>query len=348
MRRLLLLALVPAVLLGVRPAAQEPAQKPSQDPSRRARRARDTPIFRLTVSLVQLDVVVTDGKGRHVTTLGPEDFEVYQDGRQQPVTAVSTWTTRRSGKTRRACLPCRPRRCVPRDARRAMAIVVDDLRMSFESIYYSRRGLQRFLDREFQQGDLAMLVTTSGLCHGPELTFSPKVLRAAVNRLRFSLWDIRPASMLDPIDIGGRSGFGSVFDRISAAQLRPVSSIERKIDAVDRRAEAAAGPQVRHPGVGRLSRLRASAWTTRSCATDAAARRSREPGRRCRLCAGSARTGLHRADRRRRRRDPGPMGRDVGSMRSAALRESQDGLRYLAERNGRLRRGRQQRSRPAA
>ena len=30
----------------------------------------------------------------------------------------------------------------------------------------------------------------------------------------------------------------------------------------------------------------------------------------------------------------GPMGRDIGSMRSAALRESQDGLRYLANETG--------------
>ena len=44
MRRLLLLAFVPAVLLGVRPAAQEPAQKPSQRPEQARSSARDTPI----------------------------------------------------------------------------------------------------------------------------------------------------------------------------------------------------------------------------------------------------------------------------------------------------------------
>ena len=46
-------------------------------------------MFRLSVTLAQVDAVVTDRKGRHVTTLGPADFQVFQDGRLQPVTAVA-------------------------------------------------------------------------------------------------------------------------------------------------------------------------------------------------------------------------------------------------------------------
>ena len=52
-------------------------------------KADPNPIFRLSVSLVQLDAVVTDRKGHHVTDLGPSDFLVMQDGRPQPVTAVA-------------------------------------------------------------------------------------------------------------------------------------------------------------------------------------------------------------------------------------------------------------------
>ena len=48
------------------------------------------PIFRLSVALVQLDAVVTDRRGRHVTTLGKDDFEIFQDGRSQPITAAVT------------------------------------------------------------------------------------------------------------------------------------------------------------------------------------------------------------------------------------------------------------------
>jgi hypothetical protein len=43
-------------------------------------RLEQGPVFRLSVSLVQVDAVVTDRKGHHVTTLGPADFRVLQDG----------------------------------------------------------------------------------------------------------------------------------------------------------------------------------------------------------------------------------------------------------------------------
>src|SRR5215203_3266542 len=71
------LSLLAALVLSTPIAAQRP-ERP--DPG---------PVFRLSVSLVQVDAVVTDRKGRHVTTLGPADFEVFQDGKPQPVTAVA-------------------------------------------------------------------------------------------------------------------------------------------------------------------------------------------------------------------------------------------------------------------
>ena len=328
MRRLLLLALVPAVLLGVRPAAQEPAQRREQARSL----PRDTPIFRLTVSLVQLDVVVTDGKGRHVTTLGPEDFEVYQDGHRQPLTAVSYVDNAETWEDTSGLPPLPPEALRPTDARRAMAIVVDDLRMSFESIYYSRRGLKRFLDREFQQGDLAMLVTTSGF-NRPELTFSPNVLRAAVSRLRFSLWDIRPASILDPIDVGG-SGFG--FD--------PYDRFQQRNFAHDSMAKITASIDLLKPLPGRKSVILVSeGFTIFGPGLDNALMRDLmqqlvDHANRAGVVVyaldprGLVYTGLTAADGAGPGR--GPMGRDIGSLRSAALRESQDGLRYLANETG--------------
>lgn len=39
-----------------------------------------------TKPVTQPDAVVTDARGRHVTDLGPEDFEILQDGRPQKIT----------------------------------------------------------------------------------------------------------------------------------------------------------------------------------------------------------------------------------------------------------------------
>src|SRR5215212_7701305 len=159
------------------------------------------PVFRLSVSLVQVDAVVTDRKNRHVTTLGPADFQVLQDGKPQPVTAVAYMRTDEryldeSGAPEPAVNPTSPR-----DARRVIGIIVDDSRMTFESVYRTRMGLRRFVDEQLEPADLVTVATTSGI-RGTSwpFTFSRPELRAAVMRLRFSLWNASAAGALDPLE----------------------------------------------------------------------------------------------------------------------------------------------------
>jgi VWFA-related protein len=54
-----------------------PAQKPDSGIT----------VVRITVNMVQLDVAVTDKKGRYVTGLGPANFEVYEDGIRERIAA---------------------------------------------------------------------------------------------------------------------------------------------------------------------------------------------------------------------------------------------------------------------
>src|ERR1039458_8482866 len=46
-------------------------------------------IFTVTSTLVQVDAVVTDSKGHHITDLKPEDFQVFEDGKLQKLTHFS-------------------------------------------------------------------------------------------------------------------------------------------------------------------------------------------------------------------------------------------------------------------
>jgi VWFA-related protein len=57
-------------------AAQSPVQ--SSDPN-----------FRVSVNLVQVDVVVTDAKGHQVTDLRPDDFEIFESGKRQNIAFFS-------------------------------------------------------------------------------------------------------------------------------------------------------------------------------------------------------------------------------------------------------------------
>jgi Ca-activated chloride channel family protein len=65
------------------PAAQQQQQPPpagQQPPTQRQ------PSFRIGVELVSLNVTVSDGAGRYVTDLEPEDFNVFEDGVKQEIT----------------------------------------------------------------------------------------------------------------------------------------------------------------------------------------------------------------------------------------------------------------------
>ncbi len=223
MRRLFVLALIVAAACVASISAQRP--ETSVEPT------EQKPIFRLSVSLVQLDAVVTDKKGRHVTTLGTDDFEIFQDGRPQPITAVTYVDAAVDWHDTSGLPPLPPEAVRPMDAQRIIGIVVDDLRMSFESIYYARNGLGKFADRQFVPGDRVMLVTTSGnYRRAPQLTSSAATLKAAANRLRYSMWGITGASALDPVD-----GIGDAFDRAEGFReyTFAVSAIERIEGVID-------------------------------------------------------------------------------------------------------------------
>jgi hypothetical protein len=48
--------------------------------------ASDNPVFCVTTTLVQVDAVVTDSKGRQIIDLSADDFEILADGHSQPIT----------------------------------------------------------------------------------------------------------------------------------------------------------------------------------------------------------------------------------------------------------------------
>jgi VWFA-related protein len=188
----------------------------------------ETPVFRLSVELVQVDAVVTDGKGRPVTTLGPEDFEVFQDGKPRAITAVvyvdaeERWEPLDQPEVADV-MPARPA-----DARRTIALVVDDLRMSFESLVRTRVGLGQFIDEQLRPDDLVSLVATSGTV--TPFTFARAELRAAASRLRFSFRSggMDAVSILDPLDLdAGFSEFEEFRERTFA-----VGALGRVEDAI--------------------------------------------------------------------------------------------------------------------
>ena len=166
-------------------------------------------VVRISVTLVQVDAVVTDEKGKQVTDLKPEDFQILEDGRSQRITNFS-YISNVSPKPAQPATPAGPpdklappvpsRLLRPDEIKRTMALVVDDLSMSFESIAYTRYALKKFVDQQMQPGDLvAILRTGAGIGALQQFTSDKRQLYAAIERLRWNSWGVGGIGAFGPI-----------------------------------------------------------------------------------------------------------------------------------------------------
>jgi VWFA-related protein len=163
-------------------------QAPPQPPSA-------APVVRVTTSLVQVDAVVTDTNDRHVTDLTAADFEIFEDGRRQEITHCSyvalpklpTPPPARSSVGGLPPPPPPPSRLRPERVRRTLALVVDDLGLSFRSTIEVRDALRKFVDEQMEPGDLVAIVRTrGGMGALQQFTANKAQLHAAIDRVRFN------------------------------------------------------------------------------------------------------------------------------------------------------------------
>jgi len=170
-------------------AAIGPAQSPQQGAP------HEEPLVRVNVDLVQVDAIVTDAKGNHVTDLQPGDFEIVENGKPQRITNFSFIAGQVPGAPAAPALtssrygvlppPIAPARLAPGQANRTIAVVVDDLGLSEQSFASVHHALERFVEEQVQPGDLVALITTSGRLGAlQQLTADRRLLRAALAKFR--------------------------------------------------------------------------------------------------------------------------------------------------------------------
>jgi VWFA-related protein len=184
------------------------------DPPNQAAQSDKESVVRISVTLVQVDAVVTDKNGKYVTNLKADDFEISEDGKQQPITNFSYVdaqpATPRSNPSE--MLPPAPLR--PESVRRTIALVVDDLGLSFESTAYVRMALKKYVNEQMQPGDLVAIVRTSaGMGALQQFTNDKRVLNAAIERVRWNAFGRSGVSAFPPLGGGPvRSIVGSTDD----------------------------------------------------------------------------------------------------------------------------------------
>ena len=167
------------------------AQKPSATPP-----VEDDDVVRISTTLIQIDVVVTDKKGNQVTDLKPEDIEIYENGKKQEITNFSYIFNKSENKSAvlgrqnsidKFSVPAPPAKLKLEQVRRTYAIVVDDLGISFENIPAVRYSLKKFINEQMQEGDLVAIVRTgSGIGALQSFTSDKRQLLAAIEKIKWN------------------------------------------------------------------------------------------------------------------------------------------------------------------
>ena len=178
----------------------------SQAIADQAPQGTEPPRFRVSVDAVRIDAVVTDRDGRIVTDLTADDFEVRQDGRPQKVTFAQfiPVLSAPEADSNRSLAPVNPRLpasspshapstlapapALPRaSVQRTLAVVVDDLGLSVESLFSVKRALHTFIDNDLQPADLAGILRTGGSTGALQpFTTDRRILHGAIDALRWN------------------------------------------------------------------------------------------------------------------------------------------------------------------
>jgi VWFA-related protein len=150
----------------------------------------DEDVVKITTALIQVDVTVTDKKGKIVTNLKPEDFEIYENGERQKITNFSFISAAPAPSPSKNAAPTAappPVTIKPEQVKRTIALVVDDLTLSFESTYYVQRSLKKFVNEQMQDGDLVAIIRTgAGIGALQQFTSDKRQLFAAIEKIRWN------------------------------------------------------------------------------------------------------------------------------------------------------------------
>src|SRR4030095_7901624 len=183
-------------------------------------------VVRISVTLVQVDAVVTDRQGMQVTGLKLSDFEIFQPGPREQIANFSYISTQPDSPATpkpeaRSRLPLPigpPARLRPDQVRRTVALVVDDLGLSIESTVVVREALKKFIDQQMQPGDLVAIIRTgAGLGALQQFTADKRQLYAAIERVRWNVIGRGAVSAFAPLGAGpSGGGFGAKFNELRA------------------------------------------------------------------------------------------------------------------------------------
>lgn len=163
--------------------AQQPTPTPEADET-----------VKVTTSLVQMDVVVTDKDGVVVKGLQPEDFVITQDGKPQKITSITfvdsvtkerTRVESKTSKAEKKIIPIPPSNVRSRQGR-VITFVLDDgnCLASPASLGMMRDDMKKFIDQKMLSDDRIAIYRTKGGSSLMQIyTSNKEVLKRQLNKI---------------------------------------------------------------------------------------------------------------------------------------------------------------------
>jgi VWFA-related protein len=176
-------------------------QNAVQNTGRQAEKAGDNFKIKVSVEEVRLDAVVVDGRGRQITGLTADDFEIYQDKQQQEIIECKYMSYNPARPGQRALsspdfgkIPPVPGPFLKREAvQRILVFLVNDFGMDHGVTYYARMSLRRFVERQMLPGDLISIIKTSrGSATLQAFTSDKRELLSRIEAIQWSTYNDLP------------------------------------------------------------------------------------------------------------------------------------------------------------
>jgi VWFA-related protein len=220
---------------GVIATANEPPPIPSVQTASDENQNLDTPSFRSSTRLVQVDTVVTDSQSHPVPDLAASDFTVLEDGKPQKISAFSY-----ESPEKKQDIPVRPplnagaftNRPVSRQTSPIIVLLLDGLNTPSSQQLYVRQEMLRYLrDLKPSNARMAVLALGSDLAVLQDFTTDLSSLQAAVRNYKRGRTkaDVDTAA----VDLPAASGTYTATDASGAVSNAQGQALEGVQDLLD-------------------------------------------------------------------------------------------------------------------
>jgi VWFA-related protein len=183
------------------------AQTP-QNPQPSPQEIASDDVVRISTSLVQTDVVVTDKNDHIIPDLTLADFKLFENGKRQDLKFME-FVSADAGPRIEGSINIEGNRIEPdaarnlsaRDLRRVFAFVVDDLTIPFADLVSVRNLLADFVNNQMRDGDLVAIVrVVGGRGLLQQFTSDKRLLRRAITEIRPTVSPYSAFDNLPPIE----------------------------------------------------------------------------------------------------------------------------------------------------